>query len=317
MGNTAQVERPLTTSSDRLANRAEYGVEYTAEFHELDAMVSAFDSEGLGPLRKGERPFQWGDVAIAAENLLALSPDLRVGMWLLRALLDLHGVTGLVDGLARICALLELPEADLFPRAIDGESAREAHAVSMAWIGSSTLLHQLRSAPLAPHISMTCDELHKDDSLARSLETSAKADLSTALQRGQQHLDQITHILQQNGAHLPFNMAPLHEEMAFVCNALGIKNHGHDSGVAPTAGLHTAPAPPSAASRLGIHRREEVQQSLSGLISYFKEHEPGHPAPLLLLRVQRMLGASFEELMTELYADAKQLVARIEKPQTP
>jgi predicted component of type VI protein secretion system len=101
-----------------------HGVEFTAEFQELDALINAYDAEGIGPLRKGERPFQWDAVASAAEALLARAPDLRVAVWLLRAGLEQNGVSGMVTGLARIATLLALPEAEQHPRAQEGEAAR-------------------------------------------------------------------------------------------------------------------------------------------------------------------------------------------------
>lgn len=313
MENAARIESSPPPPHDESVDQSGYGVEYTAEFHELDTMVSAFDSEGLGPLRKGERPFQWDIVASSSESLLAQSPDLRVAIWLLRALLQLKGVAGLVEGLSRIRTLLSLPEAELFPRAVDAEPAREAHAVTVAWVGSSTLLHQLRTAQLASNIPLTIADMRRDDGLAMALDSTVKAELAATFQQGVNHLDHIAHVLQQDGTYLSFNVAPLRDEMAFASKILGAKER--TSEVVNSNG-NTAIAPPyPATNNSGINKREDVQRTLAALIDYFKENEPSHPAPLLLLRVQRMLGVSFEELMNELYSDANQLVARIEKPQ--
>ena len=60
--------------------------------------------------------------------------------------------------------------------------------------------------------------------------------------------------------------------------------------------------------------RSDVSQMLAHIITYFRTYEPSHPAPIFLNRVQRMLGANFEELMGELYPDAQQLIAKIERP---
>jgi len=53
---------------------------------------------------------------------------------------------------------------------------------------------------------------------------------------------------------------------------------------------------------------------LSRMVAYFQAHEPSHPAPIFLNRVQRMLGANFETLMDELYPEADQLIAKLERP---
>jgi type VI secretion system protein ImpA len=309
MSTQAGEQEVVSVAPDRVADQTDHGVEYTAEFQELDALVNAFDSEGLGPLRKGERPFQWDAVASAAQVLLAQSPDLRVALWLLRALFAQRGLVGMAEGLARISALLALPEHSVFPRAHDGEPVREAHAITLAWLGSAALLHQLRSARLAPELALAGTDLHLNPALALALEPSLKAALLAAAQGGLQHLDSIIAALQQVGVDLAFNIAPLREELQFqgqVLNAQAAPSGADGVAQAPVQGL---------ASGADLHTRAEVQQALNGLICYFQVHEPGHPAPLLLQRVQRMLGASFEELMGELYADAKNMIARIDKPQ--
>lgn len=305
----------LPPAAGNTADQAAYGVEHTAEFQAVDAMVSAYDAEGLGPLRKGERAFQWDTVLSACEALLNQAADLRVAVWLLRAYLEVRGACGLPDGLARINAMLALPDEALYPRAMEGESARDIHAVSLAWVGSAALLHRFRVAPLAPNTPINCTDLHKDHSVAETLDAAAKAALAAKLQRGIGHLDCIADMLIESPCGLTFNTASLRDEMAFACKALGAE----DASQNPLAAHRSAALQPQATPHAPPHwpvlcKREEVQQTLSGLIDYFKEFEPGHPAPLLLARVQRMLGASFEDLMGELYADATQLVARIKKP---
>ncbi len=312
MVNVASREIPLRGVAEAQSDPSESGVEYSAEFQRLDAAINTFDAEGFGPLRKGERPFQWDSVASAAEGLLAQSPDLRVAIWLLRSLLDGKGVCGFVEGLARIESLLALPESSLFPRAVDGEPVREAHAVSLSWLGGTALLYQLRSARLTPELALSGADLHQDAALVLSLEPSTKASLAATMQRGLQALDAIIHALQQDGADVYFNVASLRGELEFLGKTLGRQSLASDA-------LAASPASPLASAAQDFSRgprtRADVQQTLAGLIAYFKEYEPGHPAPLFLQRVQRMLGASFEELMGELYADAKQMIARIEKPQ--
>jgi type VI secretion system protein ImpA len=133
------------------------------------------------------------------------------------------------------------------------------------------------------------------------------------LQAGLQQLERITEALQQSQTEPAFNTAQLYEELAFACKALGSRQQPRGHSAQPTAAESSAPAAALGPVKL---RREEVQQSLTALIAYFREHEPGHPAPLLLQRVQRMVGASFETILAELYADAEQLVARVEKPLT-
>ena len=60
--------------------------------------------------------------------------------------------------------------------------------------------------------------------------------------------------------------------------------------------------------------RDDVRIALDQLVDYFVTHEPGHPGPIFLRRLQRMLGASFEDLMQELFPDAGQLMAKLNRP---
>lgn len=294
------------------AHQADGGVEYSAAFQELDARINAFDTEGQGPLRKGERPFQWDAVASAAEGLLDQAPDLRVALWLLRALHAQGGLCGLAQGLARIAGLLALEPDSIYPRATDGETAREVHAISLAWLGSAALLHQVRTAALAPGLVLSSSSLRQDSAPALALEPATRAALAEAAHSAVQQLDSIVGALQQEGVELSFNVTPLREELAFLALLLRAPDSAAEAPQASSPPQTDALAPLPTA---GLRTRADVQQALAAVIAYFRENEPGHPAPLLLQRVQRMLGASFEELMGELYVDAEHLIARIEKPQ--
>jgi type VI secretion system protein ImpA len=63
-----------------------------------------------------------------------------------------------------------------------------------------------------------------------------------------------------------------------------------------------------------VSSRDDVRRTLDKLLEYFQVHEPGHPAPVLLSRVRRMVGADFETLMNELYQDGPKLVQLINAP---
>lgn len=65
-----------------------------------------------------------------------------------------------------------------------------------------------------------------------------------------------------------------------------------------------------------LRSRQEVGAALDRIVEYFRVHEPSHPAPIFLSRIQRMLGAGFEEVMAELYPEAASLVAQLSRPQS-
>jgi type VI secretion system protein ImpA len=69
-------------------------------------------------------------------------------------------------------------------------------------------------------------------------------------------------------------------------------------------------------SHAEISSRQDVSAALERIITYFEIYEPGHPAPIFLSRAKRMLGVSFEELMTELFPEPGSLMARLNGPRS-
>ena len=306
-------ESPLTEDeASSHAHQHADGVEFTREFQDLDASISSYDAEGAGPLRKGEKPFQWEAVSKTAEMLLNKANDLRVSLWLLRACISQRGVSGLVDGLVRISRLLDLPPEQVFPQPLTGETAREVHAIALAWLGSPALLHQFKIAPMSDDMSLSIQDIRSNETLIDGLSVKSRNFLQRAFQSGVNHLDNIAEALQFGDSYLPFDISSLRSEMVFMEKLF----RGSETTELVDLGLSQDGDSTSHVTNNVVQKREDANQMLNALIKYFREYEPGHPAPLLLQRVQRMLGASFEELMGELYVDAKQLIARLERPQS-
>jgi type VI secretion system protein ImpA len=291
------------------------GVEFTEEFERLDALINAHDSEGSGPLRKGAQPFQWSQIEPAALALAAATPDLRVGLWLLRAGVAQRGIVGLADALGRLGDWMQRPAAQVFPHpADDDEGAREVHALHLSWLAGAQFLHHMRCAPLRPGAAVTLEDLVERNSAASLKAIEPLDDIALALTRCKEAFGRIDAALRQESEALGLD----------VHLPLDLLNRALRAVSPPTAGtqpidinLSTAYAPGISVPPAGKPGSlDEVRRHLEIIIEYFVSHEPGHPAPIFLRRVQRMLGAPFDELMAELYPDAKNLISKLERPQS-
>jgi type VI secretion system protein ImpA len=282
--------------------------EFTDDFQRIDNLISAYDSQGEGPLRKGEQAFQWSVVEAGTRQLLRTSPDLRVAIWFLRANLSQYGLQGFFEGIAVLAELMRLPKQRLFPVALDDESPREIHAIALAWLASPRFIFGLRTARVDKHSNYTLADLISSPDLSGTFK-NAKAIL-TNINISLSHLGEIANALAEDDDYLDYGFT---EVMAVLSKAALCFGENVTRSVKTTVvsseveGLDlTSKAPKS---------REEMSQLLILIIDYFKVNEPSHPAPILLTRVQRMMGASFEEIMAELYPEATSLIARIDKPQ--
>ena len=289
------------------------GVEFTDEFQHLDGLISAHDSEGDGPLRKGGQAFQWSVVEPPALALAAVAPDLRVGLWLLRAGMAQRGLQGLAESLTRLANWIGLPAAQLFPRASDGDGAREVHALHLSWLASAPFMHQLRVVALWPGIPLTLDDLAERVPAAHVQALGPLAQIASALVQSKEALARIDAALREESDALGL-------EINLPVELLNRALKAASPAAASVSAEVAAPAEPLPHAPPAMHAnpvsRDEVRLHLDRIIGYFKDHEPGHPAPIFLMRIQRMLGANFQELMSELYPDAKSLLAKLERPQS-
>ncbi len=284
--------------------------EFADAFQRLDGMINTFDAEGAGPLRKGEQPFSWPLVAELAHPLADLGPDLRVGIWLLRAGLACDGVPGLAGGLARLAAWVELPPNQLHPLAEADEHPRALHRPLLRWLGSPSFLNAVRDTPALPASAHSLGALPQ----ASDLDT-AHDPLAQALALAAASVDRINAVLANDPETADVTLTGLADLLADALRRFHPSTPPLGTGTAqphPFIATDRKTAIPGHAT--AIHSREDARAALARVAGYFEHHEPGHPAPILLRRIQLMLGASFEDLLHELFPDADSLLARLRRP---
>lgn len=296
----ADIALPDTPAAEEL--------DFDADFARVDAAICEYDAVGQVPLRKGAEPFHWTSVESACRGLLGKAADVRVGVWLLRAALAQRGLAGAAEGLAALAAIAAQPLENIRPAGQPDAPAGETHALHLAWLCGPAFLHQLAHSRLSADSELRVGQLAKDPAAAPPAERErALRDLSR-LRAG---LAALTDLSQREGFADQFDCggvnALLDELEAALTPML--------AAVPAEAPVLSEAAPAARALPAGaLNSREEVAAALDLIVAYFREHEPGHPAPIFLLRAKRMLGAGFEELMAELFAESDALVAKLDRP---
>lgn len=273
------------------------------DFYVLESMVSEHDADGDAPLRRGEQPFSWLVAEGLARSVMAQYADIRVAVWLLRATMAQRGLEGLAEGLVAIAGLLTAQAPELLD-----EEAQQELVAQLSWLASGPF--RLQAERLATGLAAPCDTLI---GLARRGEGGGGSDAHdravSALQAARAALAQIVAFCGRLEV-LPLPEFDVFESMLHQALQAAAKAEGVQAAEPEAA----QPDAPRNGSLLTVDSREDAQRCLEALIKYFSVHEPGHPAPLFLARVQRMLGASFESLMNELYQEGPKLVQLINTP---
>ncbi|WP_184066387.1 MULTISPECIES: ImpA family type VI secretion system protein [unclassified Paraburkholderia] len=289
-------------------------LDFDEDFIKIDAAICEYDAVGLVPQRKGESAFQWASVETACAALLEKAKDVRVAIWYLRACIARRGLAGLADGVRLLADLMRAPVDELHPRALAGESHGQALLIHLGWIAGPQFLHQLGSARLANR-EETLNDLVSGRT-ASSAEDRDDAKTMALVQDIHESLSDVMKSAVAIGQDLDVSRAlDLLDVAASRLAQTGAPaaNPAHESIAQPRA---DAPQPEPACPGGALKTRREVGAALERIVEYFRVHEPSHPAPIFLSRIQRMLGSGFEEVMAELYPEAASLVAQLNRPQS-
>ena len=281
-------------------------IEDTEEFQRIDALVSTYDSEGDGPLRKGESVFNWSTVEMLCLQIEHKGADLRVGIWLLRAALANLNIEKVCLALERLAEMTLLPEGKLEPLIIEPDDDINVHELILGWLNSSGFSYAVNKIKLTNGSDLTLGEIFLAEEESIKLPNNEKNLAIQWMQRCSQALIMIDAKLypeESNDKKYP-KSCQIFNSILQKLKPTDIENHVYEETQFESK-LIKLSDPKS---------RHEVNKMLNQIISYFENQEPSHPAPIFIKRVQRMLGADFRTLMDELYVDANQLIEKIEKP---
>jgi len=306
-------------------------LEYDADFIAMDQASAGKAEQQFGDTIIPAEPADWNRVERLASDLLTRSKDLRIMLALTRAWTQLKGLTGYASGLALIERSLVAWWEPLWPvLEEDGERDPFYRINALAALGDkSALTGALRQAPLLRSAS---DEISLRDACAL-LDGSktecpdypgGRARLIDELARGgQPGVDAIIKISERLQTiretlvqHLGETGVPEMEQLIKTVSTVAQACEVTDlSTLIPAASAPGETPPVSGAPEVKAvsghtdwrsaqpGSRADAQLMLEKVKQYFVQHEPSHPAPLMIDRVQRMIEMDFMDIIRDLAPD--------------
>ncbi|MDG0023205.1 type VI secretion system protein TssA [Trinickia sp. Y13] len=292
-------------------------LEYDADFLLLQEYASGKSEQQYGDTLIAAQPPDWSRIEQLAVSLLARTKDLRVLVQLTRAWMQADGLSGLARGLHMACALLDRYWDAVHPAlTVDGQYDPLPRVnVLREMAGSGGCLHVMREWPLfgATSVRSIASALARHGIGAREglggCERIAD-DLRAAHGRGDPTLATALDALDalcalratlhtRLGQEWALDESALERDLSVIAQCL---HAAKDHALAPVSGSgQTSREPESRPSpAMTIDTRADANLCLDALCSYFERHEPSHPAPLLLRRVQRLLTLNFYEIMRDI-----------------
>jgi type VI secretion system protein ImpA len=280
----------------------------------------------------------WTDVRDQALALLARTRDLRVVMYLLRAATRIEGLEGFHAGLRVLRGLVESRWEHVYPLPdpSDGHDPYERANALLALADRETVLADLRAARVgADRVACTVGEVEQAfvdkpeaesqgerRSLIERIRASAKTapGLLDALTGSATELAAMSAAFERHAPGQGPELKPLSRVLAALAG-IGRELSGQPAAAAEgDAAAHAAngaaaPAPSGAVGAVAtagpLHTRADAARLLGTVAQWLEEHEPGHPAPLLIRRAQRLLDMTFMQIIRDLVPESADAVERL------
>lgn len=304
-------------------------LEYDPQFLALDAALRGTPEVEYGNTITPAVPPDWQAARALALQLFERTLDLRVAVGLARALLALDGVPGLAQGLALVERLLAQQWDTVHPQleAEDDFDPLLRVNVLAALVAPGEVLRELRDAPLVQVRALGSfslrdferaredegtDEGREEGRQARAVIDAAfaaagqdeLAATDAALAGVLASVHGIEQVLAQHvGVGSALDLAPLaalaRRAQAVLAEHLRSPASIADDAPADTAGPEADAARPVRVDG-AIASRADVVRTLDRLCTYYAEHEPSSPVPLLLQRARRLVDKNFVDLLRDL-----------------
>jgi len=305
-------------------------LEYDADFIAMELACTGKAEQQFGDTLIPAEPADWNKVEALASRLLLRSKDLRAMLALTRAWTHLKGLSGYAKGLQLIAQSLQNFWQPLYPALEDsGEVSPHYRINVLAGLSDkSALTLAVRQASLLRSVA---DEISLRDACA--LLEGSKSDfpdypggrvrLMDELSRSEHPnihaVKKISECLQtirltlteQFGEAGTPAMDQLIKTVTTVAQAcqitplsMMIPSASSAEGRQQVAVAMTLPQPAEFDRHSSaLQSRGDALMMLEKVKQYFAEFEPGHPAPLMIDRVQRVIGLDFMDMVRELAPD--------------
>jgi type VI secretion system protein ImpA len=294
-------------------------LEYSPLYLDASRALEGRPDAQYGSLHVAAVEPDWKRVKAATLELLAQSRDLRLALWLTRALVALHGVAAIADG----CALIEgwlsrywhhvhpqLDESD------DGSGDPTARLNTLSALNDTAgLVRELGSALLidSPSRARLClrdiappesdarlDAAAFDPAAIDAVFGEAAFDavmaLDEALVGAQRSLERIDALLTERlGPGRSIALAQLQHLLRRAGQIAQAQRERHPARAAAPDEPRALPDESTPLASTPIASRADVVRTLDRLCAYYAQAEPSSAVPLLLLRARKLVGMRFLE----------------------
>lgn len=303
-------------------------LEYDTDFLALEQAATGKAEQQFGSKIFPQQLPDWAQVERLACGLLERTKDLRVMMHLAHAWTQLRGLQGYADGLTLIHQALKLYWNSLHPMlTFEDETDPQFRINALADLGDRAALATcIRSLPL---LKCAAGEISIRD--ASALVEGSKQEcpgfpggrarlleeLSSPEQPEGELVRRIVETLCAIQTEVTVNLgvAALPEMNKLTKDFSLLAQFSHSA--ASVISTDDARLPDEAVSPKFDHHDTRIQSRDDALLmldrvkNYFRSHEPSHPAPLLIERVQRLIAQDFIEIVRDLAPDGLQQLENI------
>ncbi|WP_034430591.1 type VI secretion system protein TssA [Candidatus Contendibacter odensensis] len=315
-------------------------LEYDPVFVEMEKLAQGTPERQYGNTIIPAEPPNWGGIKKMALGLLSRTKDLRVAVYLTRALLYTDGLEGFRDGLVLLRGLIEQFWDEVHPKLDpdDGYDSTLRVNIVEVLIDPEETLRSLKEWPLVVSrvagrfsyrdIQIAAGELKpivaKDDKTPLPeqamidsafqdvdlMELKGTADALAGIKENTQMIEAL--ITERVGITQSANLELLRKLAQDMYSVVAgwLSRRGYVEPTvetamtddAETAGAVDATGVPRE-SRLVVgelNSREEVIRAIDKMCEYFSRYEPSSPVPFLLKRARRLMSKDFMEVLRDL-----------------
>ena len=302
--------------------------EFETKFAELEAAAIFVPEQQYGDTVIAAKEPDWQQVLRLASSLSLETKDLRVMLWLTRALTRMHGLSGLNYGLQSVNTASQLFWGHLHPQLeIDGETDPQLRYSILSDFGDvGALVADMRQCVLLPsHIgSFTIKDLERlvdtgsievngisvtDTQISQIVQEQAKGEHSGILSMPAQIISQVNAIQQrcqhELGSEYEPDLQALIKPLQKVLKLLDGHGSNGEAGEALTIDGDTASSATNIVSTASgpIRSRKDAVRQLELACQYLEQNEPTNPAPLLIRRAIKVMEMSFMDIVKNMAPD--------------
>jgi type VI secretion system protein ImpA len=299
-------------------------LEYDQIFLDMALAAEGKPEQQMGNEVIAAEPPNWKEVKEKAIELAGRTRDLRVGVYLARALVRTEGLPGLLDALQLLQGYVGRYWEPVHPQLDPDDGSDPTFRVNtlVALQGANTLLNAIRDATLI-HAGVAGDLSFRNVLVARgNLDPHAEEDPpSQALINGafaECDLEELmtvakacaesqaissaleNELTERVGVVNAADMSALPQFLSELQDFLDEQLAARGIGDGPKSAEDGDQPTDKAVESGGIHTRDDVLRTLDRICRYYQAHEPSSPVPMLMNRARRLVHASFIDAVKDL-----------------